>query len=189
MGKETLLKKPFDLTNVKRLRNLIQNKFGDKTTQGIGYTKLNKIHEEGDEWEENGRSWIIKNGIKQNITKLDNAKKINLMPLFCPKCSHLMKGNNDKSFYNIHKICFNCVVDFEFKLKQEGKLEEYLNSIHNDQIDNLIKEFKNWIKEIKNEGNESFITEAGDIEEWLGGNNNEENEILKAIEYLKQLKR
>ena len=59
-----------------------------RTTMGTGYTKAKEFHDEGDIWEEDGTSaWTIKNGIKQNITKLDKAKEGIVLPLFCPSCS------------------------------------------------------------------------------------------------------
>lgn len=187
---ETQLNKEFKKEDVQRLRNLIQGKYNDSVRTGVGYSKKKEFYSEGDIWVEDGRKWTIKNGIKQNITKLDSAKKANLMPLFCPKCSNLMKGQNDKSFYNIHKMCFNCVIDFEHQLKLEGKFEQYLIDIHNSQIDAQIKEFTNWLENEKLEKNNSYITENGDIEEWLGGNiDNLENEINNAIKFLETLKK
>ena len=68
---DSILKKEFNKKDVERLRNLVKGKSGKRTTQGIGYTKKQEFHKEGDIWEENGRKWTIKDGIKQNITKLD----------------------------------------------------------------------------------------------------------------------
>ena len=80
---DNILKKEFNKKDVERLRNLVKGKSGKRTTQGIGYTKKQEFHKEGDIWEENGRKWTIKDGIKQNITKLDKFKKT-AVPLFCP---------------------------------------------------------------------------------------------------------
>lgn len=187
---ETKLNKAFKEKDVKRLRNIISGKTGEKTISGIGYKKKQEFHNDGDIWEENGRTWILKNGIKQNITKLDNAKKFHIMPLFCPNCSNVMRGKNDKIFYNIHHKCFNCVLEFEQQLKREGKFDEYLISIHNNQISNMINELKNFIPESKKENGKSYITEAGDIEQWLGGNQeNLEIEVKNTINYLESLKK
>ena len=186
----TQLNKEFDKKDVKRLRNLIQGKYGEKTTTGVGYTKKQEEHKEGDIWEENERQWTIKNGIKQNVTKLDEAKKLNIMPLFCPCCSKLMKSRNDKPFYNIHKKCFNCVIDFETKLKAEGKWEAYENSIHNDQIDNMISEFKMWVDDEVKSSDNSFYSENGDAEKWVGSNNEKiKKNIEESIKYLEKLKK
>ncbi len=75
MKNDSVLKKEFKHNDVNRLRNLVQGKYGDRTTMGTGYTKAKEFHDEGDVWEEDGRSWTIKNGVKQNITKLDKAKE------------------------------------------------------------------------------------------------------------------
>ena len=132
------LKKEFKEKDVQRLRNLVQGKFGEKTRSSVGFSKADEFHIEGDIWESEGRTWTIKEGIKQNITKLDKAKKAYSMPLFCPNCGKVMKHRNDKTFYNIHKKCFNCVIDMEHQLKKEGKLEEYQIKIKNNEIDNHI---------------------------------------------------
>ena len=102
---ENVLKKDFKSADVQRLRNLMTGKQGERTTAGVGYSKQQEFHNEGDIWEEDGRQWTIKNGIKQNLTKLDKAKKLVVMPLFCPCCSNLMKKRNDKLFYIQYNRC------------------------------------------------------------------------------------
>ena len=185
------LKKEFKEKDVQRLRNLVQGKFGEKTRSSVGFSKADEFHIEGDIWESEGRTWTIKEGIKQNITKLDKAKKAYSMPLFCPNCGKVMKHRNDKTFYNIHKKCFDCVIDMEHQLKKEGKLEEYQIKIKNNEIDNHIIEFQNFVEESINESNKSFISEDGDLEKWSGKVNIEEanrhtEEVIKYLTSLKQ---
>lgn len=191
MSKDSVLKKEFQERDVQRLRNLVQGKYGEKTNSSVGFSKAEEFHSEGDIWESDGRTWTIKDGIKQNITKLDKAKKAHNMPLFCPKCKKVMKKRNDKTFYNIHKICFDCVIDFEAQLRKEGKWEEYQTRIQNDEIDNRIKEFKLWVKEKLEEGNDSFVSESGEVEKWVGKVNKEkvEEHVKEVIEYLESLKK
>jgi hypothetical protein len=185
-----MLNKEFQKKDVQRLRNIVQGKYGDKTVVGVGYTKKYENHIEGDIWEENGRTWTIKNSIKQNITKLDKAKELYAMPILCPKCSKPMKSHIDKPFYNIHKQCMNCVVEFETKLKIEGKWEEYQKQIHNSEIDNVINEFKVWSQEELDESIESFVTEGGVVEKWQGGNKNiVKQNIEDSIKFLETLKK
>ena len=167
MSKDTVLKKEFQKKDVERLRNLMQGKYGEKTRSSVGFTNKQEFHKEGDVWESDGRTWIIENGIKQNITKLDKAKKAHTMPLFCPKCSKLMK-RVDKPYYNIHQFCLDCFAKFEDKLKAEGKYQEYYNEINNKIIDNRIEEYKQYIEERINESNSSFVSEDGDVENWVG---------------------
>ena len=103
MSKETVLKKDFQKRDVERLRNLMTGKYGEKTRSSVGFTNKQEFYNEGDVWESDGRTWTIKDGIKQNITKLDKAKKEHNMPLFCPNCGKLMK-RVDKPYYNVLHI-------------------------------------------------------------------------------------
>jgi hypothetical protein len=120
-----MLNKEFKRKDVERMRNLIKGKSGESSELQVGYTKSQEQHKEGDIWEEKGKKWIIKDGIKQTYTKLDEVKKAAILPLFCPNCKSLMKKRNDTKMYNIHKMCFDCVIDMEGKLKIEGKYNEY----------------------------------------------------------------
>lgn len=191
MGKENVLKKEFQQRDVQRLRNLVKGKYGEKTRSSIGYTKPDEFHKEGDIWESGERTWTIKDGIKQNITKLDKAKKAHVMPLLCPKCKKVMKNRNDKPYYNLHKMCFHCVIDFEHELRDQGVWEEYQINIKNSEIDKQIEEFKVYIQEKLNESNDGFVTENGDVERWLGKlDKSKVSEYTNSvIEYLESLKK
>jgi len=123
--KENQLKKEFDSKAVNRVRNLVKKDFTSKTTVGTGYSKKREKHSEGDIWEEDGRTWTIRNGVKQNITKLDKAKKTLQVPLTCPKCGGSMKHHLAKKMYKIHGFCFECTVDMEAKLRYAGLYEQY----------------------------------------------------------------
>jgi hypothetical protein len=191
MSQDSVLKKEFAKKDVERLRNLVQGKYGEKTQTSVGYVKKTEFYNEGDIWEADGRTWTIKDGIKQNVTKLDAAKKAHLMPLMCPCCNKIMKNKNDKTYYKIHKTCFKCVVVKEDKLKREGKFEEYQQGIKNVEIDNKIKDFKMYVAEKMLESNTGFISEAGDVEKWSGKINEElvNKHVKEVTEYLESLKK
>ena len=189
MSKETVLKKNFQKRDVERLRNLMTGKYGEKTRSSVGFTNKQEFYNEGDIWESDGRTWTIKDGIKQNITKLDKAKKEHNMPLFCPECSKLMK-RVDKPYYNVHKYCLDCHARAEDKLKAEGKYEEHYNEINNKIIDDRVDEFKQYIENKLLESNDSFVSENGEVENWVGKLDTEKvdeftKDIIKHLESLK----
>jgi hypothetical protein len=188
--KDNVLKKEFQRKDVERLRNLMKGKHGEKTTVGVGYTKQQEFYKEGDVWDENDRTWTIKNGVKQNITKLDKAKELIHVPLFCPCCNKIMKNKHDKPFYLQYKRCFNCQAEFETELRIKGLWEEYEKNILNSDIDGIINEFNIWMDEEINKSNMSYITEAGDIERWVGSSKKKllENKE-ETIKYLQNLKK
>ena len=107
-----MLKKEFKRKDVERMRNLITGKANTSSESQIGYKKRIIEYKEGDVWTENKKTWTIKNGIKQTISKLDNIRKEVFTPLCCPECSQVMKHRFDKDNYRIHKKCFNCVIKF-----------------------------------------------------------------------------
>jgi hypothetical protein len=190
MSKETVLKKDFQKRDVERLRNLMTGKYGEKTRSSVGFTNKQEFYNEGDVWESDGRTWTIKDGIKQNITKLDKAKKEHNMPLFCPNCSKLMK-RVDKPYYNVYKYCLDCHAKAEDKLKQEGKYEEHYKNLNNQIIDSRVEEFKQFIEDKLSESNDSFVSENGEVENWVGKLNTDKvdeftADIIKHLESLKQ---
>jgi ssDNA-binding Zn-finger/Zn-ribbon topoisomerase 1 len=65
---------------------------------------------------------------KQNITKLDAAKKALQMPLKCPKCGGPMKHHLAQKMYKIHGFCFDpCTVEYEAELRKAGLYESMKN--------------------------------------------------------------
>ena len=163
------LNKEFRKTDVNRLRNLIQGKTGDSTGTQIGYNTKQEDRKEGDIWVENKKTWTIKNGIKQTISKLDKIKKEVFMPLCCPECSNVMKKRLDKPNYNIHKKCFDCVVDFEHKLKIKGKYNDYIKNLKAKNSLDIVDEMESYLLDAINTSNSNFVSEDGVIERWVGG--------------------
>jgi hypothetical protein len=190
MNNDSVLKKEFKERDVQRLRNIVSKNYSDRTITQVGYTKEQVEYKEGDVWEENGKNWTIKNGIKMTITKLDLVKKTLQMPLVCPKCKKAMnKGNLDKQMYAVHHTCSDCVFEHETKLKRDGKFEEYQQNILKQGVQYHIKEIEDALLDLAmNTSEESFVTEAGDIETWKG-NGLDKEEITKWMQdYLDNLK-
>jgi hypothetical protein len=91
-------------------------------------------------------------------------------PLTCPECSKSMKNHSlNKKMYNIHKMCSDCVVEMETKLRINGKYEEYekglLNANKNTSADDAEQMFEDFI----NNPTSTYVTEDGAIESWTGG--------------------
>ena len=168
-----MLKKEFKRKDVDRARNLIMGKSGASSETQVGYNKKRIDYKEGDVWKENGKTWTIKDGIKQTISKLDAIKKEVFMPLCCPKCGKVMKKRLDKPNYRVHKMCLNCVVEFEHKLQIEGKYEEYERQLFLKNRLTRINEMENYFLDLANQSNEGYVSENGEIERWKGGVNKE----------------
>ena len=177
MAQESLLKKEFKSKDVNRARNLVNKDFSAKTIDGVGYQKAYQLHEEGDIWEENGRTWTIKDGIRQNITKLDGAKKALQIPLACPKCGGPMKHWLAKKMYKIHGFCFDpCTVEYEAELRKAGLYDQYEKSMMQGGLRAFIRDVEQWAMDQINTV-DTFVTEQGDIEDW-NSNKSKANETI-----------
>jgi bacterioferritin-associated ferredoxin len=166
---DNMLKREFRERDVQRMRNIIQKDYTAKTVTQVGYTKTQVEHKEGDVWEENGKKWTIKNGIKQTITRFDELKKVLNLPLTCPSCGKAMKNNTlNKKMWPIHSKCFDCIITYETELKRQGKFENYAKSLISGGVKQYIKDLEDALIDFANEVDDQFVTEQGDIETWKG---------------------
>jgi hypothetical protein len=180
MSNESLLKKEFKKSDVERVRNLVNKDFTAGTKQQTGYKKTIKKYAEGDIWEDGGRQWTIKNGIKQNITKLDTAKKALRIPLRCPNCGGPMKHHLAKKMYKIHGFCFDpCTVEMEANLKKAGLYGKYEERMMQGNMKAFANDVEQWALALVNT-QDTFVTEAGDVEDWQS-NKTKDKEMLKNV--------
>lgn len=159
-----------DKQNLKRVKNILSGDYTGKISTSIGYQKTNEKHIEGDIWEEEGKTWTIKNGIKRTLTKLDSVRKTVRMPLTCPNCNNIMRSKQDKKSWHIKGICFNCLIQEDTNKIIKGTFKEY-------EKETIIKNMKSYISHvgdyfddyIDNLDEQHFITEQGDVEKWTKG--------------------
>ena len=169
-----MLKKEFKRKDVQRARNLITGKTGASTGTQIGYNKKTEDYKEGDVWAEGRKTWTIKNGIKQTVSKLDVIKKEVFMPLSCPCCGKIMKKRLDKPNYKIHKKCHDCVVKYEHKLRIHGEYDNYIKTLEAKNSLDIVDEMESYLLDAINTSNSGYVSEDGVIEKWTGGVNKKE---------------
>ena len=183
------LKKEFDSKAVNRVRNLVNKDFTKRTAVGTGYDKRREKHSEGDVWEEDGRTWTIKNGVKQNITRLDSAKKLAEVPLTCPKCEGPMKHHLSKKMYKIHGFCFDCTIKMETSLRVAGLYEQYEKQMMQGNMKAWAQGLEQWVDDQITDSM-SHVTEDGTIEDWQNNSAKQKAQLMKNVnEYLEHLKK
>lgn len=184
---DSALKKEFKPKDLQRIRNLIQKKYSDRTNIQAGYDTKKIVRNEGDVWEENGKGWTIKGGIKQSISKHDSFKHLVIMPLTCPECGLPMKKSNlNKKMYTIHKKCGDCVIKMETELRRVGKYKEYEKQMMNLNKDSFINDLERFINNY-DELKETYIDGNGEVELWNDTNN--DNELKELKEFVEKLKK
>ena len=183
-----MLKKEFKRKDVNRARNLIMGKTGASTGTQLGYNKKIEDHKEGDVWVENKKTWTIKKGIKQTISKLDAIKKEVFLPLCCPECSKVMKHHLDKDNYRIHKTCHDCVIKAEHKILMNKSYDKYIKNLKNNNELEQLNEIESYLLDAINTSNSNYISEHGEVERWVGGVNKAKltKEITQAVKDKKE---
>jgi len=161
--------------NLKRVKNILSGDYKGKTLTSVGYRKNKENHEEGDVWEEAGKTWTIKNGIKRNVTKLDKVRKEIMIPLSCPECGNLMRKNADKKMWKLRGKCLDCVVVEDTERMKKGTFEEYEKEVIGNNLTTSLGSVKDFFADyIDKLDSKHFVTEQGDVEEWQTGYSKEQ---------------
>jgi ribosomal protein L37AE/L43A len=112
----------------KALGNLLKGQEVEKRTI-VGYEGKQK--EKGD--------------VKSELTDIMSEVR---MPLFCPKCKKTMKKKLDDKFWRLFEHCWDCQLDFEHKLRLEGKYDKWaISRAKNNQkawVDDMIQGIEQW---------------------------------------------
>ncbi len=64
------------------------------------------------------------------------------MPWFCPKCKKAMKKKLDDKFWRMMGHCFDCQIDYENKLKIQGKFDNYAEN-------KMLENQKSYLKDLE----------------------------------------
>lgn len=100
---------------------------GERPFTQVGWTDDLVKRKEGEKWTDaQGKSWVKKNGYKKRV---NNNGKVSpeAARLLCSVCKCDMKWGNhldDKIFPKTGR-CYDCNIDFEAKLRAEGKFKTY----------------------------------------------------------------
>lgn len=185
-----ILKKEFtDNSDLQRIRNIIQKKFGDRTKIIAGFEQSEQIKKEGDIWEEHGKEWTIKNGVKVSISSIDNIRDFLKIPLWCPECGGHLKHSADKKIYKIYNHCLDCQIKKETKMKMEGSFEEYEKQVINSNLKSMVSDVEASIKDyLGADANITILTSDGTVEDWAGKENKAKivEDVQKQTEEIKK---
>ena len=185
--KENLLKKEFKYKDVQRARNLIKKDYHAKTVEGVGYQKAYQERTEGDVWEEDGKTWTIKNGIKQTLSKLDSIRRSVTKPLHCGNCGGIMNNHLHEKMWKIHGMCYDCVIEMETNLRVMGEYEAYEKAMLTGNLQSWAKDMQSMLEEDL-KATSTYVTEQGDVEDWNSNTQVQKQKLAESMqEYLEQV--
>jgi hypothetical protein len=173
----------FSKDKIQRMRNLATGNYSEKTKSSSGYKKYSKKMSEGDIWEEDGKTWTIKNGIKQNYTKLNDARKKLRVPLSCPKCKSAMKSSSHKKMYRLYEHCLFCQNKFELDMRAKGIYKDWMEKTIRENFGSWKtsqeERFNSWFSRMDSN---NYITESGEVEDWSKLTKSAKQEIKNRFE-------
>ena len=124
--------------NIEKVKKLIAGVGGQGSIR-VGYTpKSVSMRKEGEEWvDARGRRWEIKDGKRKQITKIPPRGFDK-----CNDCEKLILKTLDQDTYNRMGRCYYCQIDFEMKLKREGKWEDWVKEMETKRWEAVLAEYE-----------------------------------------------
>ena len=137
--------------NIEKVKKLIAG-VGGQGTPRIGYTpKSIEMRKEGEEWTDaRGRSWVMTGGKRKQITKIPPRGFDK-----CDDCEKLILKTIDQQTYDRMGRCKYCQIDFEMKLKKEGKWEDWVKEMVTKRWESVLAEYEQEMN-LQNESKGAF---------------------------------
>ena len=113
----------------------------------VGYEgKTLQQRKEGEEWTDaRGRSWMIEDGKRKQITKIPPRGFDK-----CDDCDKMILKDIDQQTYDRMGRCKYCQIDFEMKLKKEGKWVDWVKDMEKKRWESVLAEYEAEMKLLDN---------------------------------------
>ena len=115
------------------------------------------------------------------------------MPWFCPNCKKAMKKKLDDKFWRMMGHCFDCQVDFENKLRIEGKFDDWAQSKMLENQKSQLKDLEQSLDDFeKTGGKKEWFNQVGvnnpelEAEKWEMGEKEFEKTISDAKDFIRE---
>ena len=114
------------------------------------------------------------------------------MPWFCPSCKKTMKKRLDNKMWLLYNHCFDCQIDFENKLRIDGKFEEWEESKVKANQKSYLEDLLVSLDEWKNASKIEFQEQVGvqDLEmkkeKWIQSQEKTKEMADKAEEFIRK---
>jgi hypothetical protein len=164
------------LKNIDTIKKMLDGTHHSQTKKSIstyvGNSEKRVKREVGERWTDaNGEVWEQREGFR--IQGVDRAERMAEIRKYldgaskCPECNEKMNKRLDKKYYNIHKMCMECSVKLETKMRYEGTWESY-------EKEKVLANVKGWLKDAEIEkdilieqiGKDSYVNSDGKLEKW-----------------------
>ena len=124
------------MSNIKKIQDMVTGKYKQRVS--IGYEgKTTNQRKEGEEWvDARGRRWTLKDGKRKQITKVPPRGFDK-----CKDCEKLILKTIDQQTYDRFQKCKYCQIDFEMKLRKEGKWNDWVKEQEEKRWEAVLAEY------------------------------------------------
>ena len=125
------------MSNIEKIQKMVKGIYNRPIQKGYE-GKTVQQRKEGEEWTDaRGRSWKIEDGKRKQITKIPPRGFDK-----CSDCEKLILKTLDQDTYNRMGRCYYCQIDFEMKLKREGKWEDWVKEMETKRWEAVLAEYE-----------------------------------------------
>jgi ribosomal protein L37AE/L43A len=130
--------------------------------------------------------------VGDKIDQLSDIMKDARMPWFCPNCKKTMKKRLDNKMWLLYNHCFDCQIDFENKLRIDGKFEEWEESKVKANQKSYLEDLLVSLEEWKNASKIEFQEQVGvqdlemEKEKWIQSQEKTKEMADKAEEFIRK---
>ena len=133
------------MSNIEKIQKMVKGIYNRPIQKGYE-GKTVQQRKEGEEWTDaRGRSWKIEDGKRKQITKIPPRGFDK-----CNDCEKLILKTIDQHTYDRMGRCKYCQIDFEMKLKKEGKWEDWVKEMETKRWERVLAEYESEMTEIDN---------------------------------------
>jgi hypothetical protein len=131
------------MSNIEKIQKMVKGIY-ERPIQTGYESKTVQQRKEGEEWTDaRGRSWKIEDGKRKQITKIPPRGFDK-----CNDCEKLILKTIDQQTYDRMQRCKYCQIDFEMKLKEEGKWEDWVKEMETKRWEAVLAEYESEMVEI-----------------------------------------
>tara|TARA_R100001443_G_scaffold30459_1_gene44187 strand:+ start:1223 stop:1684 length:462 start_codon:yes stop_codon:yes gene_type:complete len=132
------------MSNIEKIKKMVKGIYNRPIQTGYEGKTL-QMRKEGEEWTDaRGRSWVMTGGKRKQITKVPPRGFDK-----CNDCEKLVLKTIDQQTYDRMGRCKYCQIDFEMKLKREGKWEDWVKDMETKRWESVLAEYESEMKNIK----------------------------------------
>jgi len=133
------------MSNIEKIQKMVKGIYERPIQTGYEGKTLQQ-RKEGEEWiDARGRSWKIEDGKRKQITKIPPRGFDK-----CNDCEKLILKTIDQHTYDRMGRCKYCQIDFEMKLKKQGKWEDWVKEMETKRWERVLAEYESEMTEIDN---------------------------------------